>query len=203
MCGITGWIDWNRDLTQHPSILVNMTDTLSLRGPDASGTWITPRCALGHRRLSVMDPANGSQPMTRKYGDNTFTVVYNGELYNAPELKRELEAKGHRFTTTCDTEVLLVSFIEWGRACVDRFNGIFAFAIWEDEEQTLFLARDRLGVKPLFYSHSPGRLLFGSEPKAILAHPDFPAQINGEGLAEIFAVGPARTPGHGIYKNYA
>ncbi|WP_372813088.1 asparagine synthase (glutamine-hydrolyzing) [Paenibacillus sp.] len=201
MCGITGWIDWNRDLTQHPSILVNMTDTLSLRGPDASGTWITPRCALGHRRLSVMDPANGSQPMTRKYGDNTFTVVYNGELYNAPELKRELEAKGHRFTTTCDTEVLLVSFIEWGRACVDRFNGIFAFAIWEDEEQTLFLARDRLGVKPLFYSHSPGRLLFGSEPKAILAHPDFPAQINGEGLAEIFAVGPARTPGHGIYKN--
>ncbi|MEK8131307.1 asparagine synthase (glutamine-hydrolyzing) [Paenibacillus filicis] len=201
MCGITGWIDWKRDLTQHPSILINMTDTLTPRGPDASGTWITPRCALGHRRLSVMDPANGAQPMIRKYGDNTFAIVYNGELYNAPELKKELETRGHRFSTNCDTEVLLVSFIEWGRSCVDRFNGIFAFAVWNDEEQSLFLARDRLGVKPLFYSYVSGRLLFGSEPKSILAHPDFPAEITGEGLAEIFAVGPARTPGHGIYKN--
>ncbi|SDD26018.1 asparagine synthase (glutamine-hydrolysing) [Paenibacillus sp. UNCCL117] len=201
MCGITGWIDWNRDLTGHSSILINMTDTMALRGPDASGTWITPRCALGHRRLSVMDPANGAQPMIRNCGDNRFAIVYNGELYNAPELKKELESRGHRFSTNCDTEVLLVSFIEWGRACVERLNGIFAFAVWNDEEQTLFLARDRLGVKPLFYSYDSGRLLFGSEPKAILAHPDFPAQITGEGLAEIFAVGPARTPGHGIYKN--
>lgn len=201
MCGITGWIDWHKDLTQYPSILENMTDTLAPRGPDASGTWITHRCALGHRRLSVMDPENGAQPMTRRAGDNTFSVVYNGELYNAPELKKELELRGHRFQTTCDTEVLLVAFIEWGRACVDRFNGIFAFAVWDNEEQTLFAARDRLGVKPFFYSYTEGRLLFGSEPKAILAHPDFPAQISGEGLAEIFAVGPARTPGHGVYKN--
>lgn len=201
MCGITGWIDWHKDLTQYPSILENMTDTLAPRGPDASGTWITPRCALGHRRLSVMDPENGAQPMTRRAGDNTYSLVYNGELYNAPELKKELELRGHRFQTTCDTEVLLVAFMEWGRACVDRFNGIFAFAVWDDEEQSLFVARDRLGVKPFFYSYTDGRLLFGSEPKAILAHPDFPAQISGEGLAEIFAVGPARTPGHGVYKN--
>lgn len=201
MCGITGWIDWHKDLTQYPSILENMTDTLAPRGPDASGTWITPRCALGHRRLSVMDPENGVQPMTRRAGDNTYSLVYNGELYNAPELKKELELCGHRFLTACDTEVLLVAFIEWGRACVDRFNGIFAFAVWDDEEQTLFAARDRLGVKPFFYSYTDGRLLFGSEPKAILAHPDFPAQISGEGLAEIFALGPARTPGHGVYKN--
>ncbi|MBP1156626.1 MULTISPECIES: asparagine synthase (glutamine-hydrolyzing) [unclassified Paenibacillus] len=201
MCGITGWIDWHKDLTQYPSILENMTDTLAPRGPDASGTWITHRCALGHRRLSVMDPENGAQPMTRRAGDNTFSIVYNGELYNAPELKKELELRGHRFQTTCDTEVLLVAFIEWGRACVDRFNGIFAFAVWDNEEQSLFAARDRLGVKPFFYSYTEGRLLFGSEPKAILAHPDFPAQISGEGLAEIFAVGPARTPGHGVYKN--
>ncbi|TVY11869.1 asparagine synthase (glutamine-hydrolyzing) [Paenibacillus cremeus] len=201
MCGITGWIDWHKDLTQFPSILENMTETLSLRGPDASGTWITPRCALGHRRLSVMDPANGAQPMIRKAGENTFAIVYNGELYNAPELKKELELRGHKFQTTCDTEVLLASYIEWGRACVDRLNGIFAFAVWNDEEQSLFLVRDRLGVKPFFYSYQDGRLLFGSEPKAILAHPDFPAQISGEGLAEIFAVGPARTPGHGVYKN--
>ncbi|AEI45014.1 asparagine synthase (glutamine-hydrolyzing) [Paenibacillus mucilaginosus] len=201
MCGITGWIDWNKDLTQHPSVLENMTDTLAPRGPDAAGTWIVPRCALGHRRLSVMDPANGAQPMTRKVGENTFAVVYNGELYNAPELKKELEERGHRFRTTCDTEVLLAAYVEWGPGCVDRFNGIFAFAAWNNEEQSLFAARDRLGVKPFFYAYTEGRLLFGSEPKAILAHPDFPAQINGEGLAEIFAVGPARTPGHGVYKN--
>lgn len=201
MCGITGWIDWRKDLTGYPSILENMTETLHLRGPDASGTWISQHCALGHRRLSVMDPENGAQPMVRKQGDYTYTIVYNGELYNAPELKRELELRGHHFRTTCDTEVLLAAFIEWGRACVDRLNGIFAFAAWNDQEQSLYLVRDRLGVKPLFYSHQNSVLLFGSEPKAILAHPDFQAEVGAEGLAEIFAVGPARTPGHGIYRN--
>ncbi|GGA17231.1 asparagine synthetase B [Paenibacillus marchantiophytorum] len=201
MCGITGWIDWRKDLTGYPSILENMTETLHLRGPDASGTWISQHCALGHRRLSVMDPENGAQPMVRKQGDYTYTIVYNGELYNAPELKKELELRGHQFRTTCDTEVLLVAFIEWGRACVDRLNGIFAFAAWNDQEQSLYLVRDRLGVKPLFYSHQNGVLLFGSEPKSILAHPDFKAEVGAEGLAEIFAVGPARTPGHGIYRN--
>ncbi|WP_240414411.1 asparagine synthase (glutamine-hydrolyzing) [Paenibacillus periandrae] len=201
MCGITGWIDWQKDLTQYPSVLEQMTYTLLNRGPDASGTWITQHCALGHRRLSVMDPANGAQPMVRHYGENVFTIVYNGELYNAPELKKELELRGHIFHTTCDTEVLLVSYIEWGRSCVDRLNGIYAFGVWNSLDQSLFLVRDRLGVKPLFYSYTDGRLLFGSEPKSILAHPDFPAQISGEGLAEIFAVGPARTPGHGIYRN--
>ncbi|WNR45806.1 asparagine synthase (glutamine-hydrolyzing) [Paenibacillus roseipurpureus] len=201
MCGITGWIDWRKDLTGYPSILENMTETLHLRGPDASGTWISQHCALGHRRLSVMDPENGAQPMIRKQGDYTYTIVYNGELYNAPELKKELELRGHQFRTTCDTEVLLVAFIEWGVACVDRLNGIFAFAAWNDQEQSLTLVRDRLGVKPLFYSHQDSVLLFGSEPKAILAHPDFKAEVGAEGFAEIFAVGPARTPGHGIYRN--
>ncbi|WP_284637823.1 asparagine synthase (glutamine-hydrolyzing) [Paenibacillus silviterrae] len=201
MCGITGWIDWNKDLTQYPSILECMTDTMTPRGPDASGTWITSHCALGHRRLSVMDPANGAQPMTRVIGETTYTVVYNGELYNAPELKKELELRGHRFQTTCDTEVLLVAYIEWGRSCVDRFNGIFAFGVWNSQDQSLYLVRDRLGVKPLFYSYSEGRLLFGSEPKAILSHPDFSVEVSREGLAEIFAVGPARTPGHGVYSN--
>jgi asparagine synthase (glutamine-hydrolysing) len=201
MCGITGWIDWNKDLTQYPQQLENMTLTLAPRGPDASGTWITEHCALGHRRLSVMDPANGAQPMTRRVGETTYTIVYNGELYNASELKAELEQHGHTFRTTCDTEVLLVAYIQWGRSCVDRLNGIFAFGVWNTSEQSFFMARDRLGVKPFFYTYSEGRLLFGSEPKAILAHPEFPAQISGEGLAEVFAVGPARTPGHGVYRN--
>ncbi|WNQ12925.1 asparagine synthase (glutamine-hydrolyzing) [Paenibacillus aurantius] len=200
MCGITGWLDWQKDLTLHPTTLENMTETMAARGPDASGTWISRHCALGHRRLSVIDPENGAQPMTRYHGDHSFTIVYNGELYNAPDLRRELETRGHRFRTNCDTEVLLLAFVEWGKACLDRLNGIFAFAVWSDENQELFLARDRLGVKPLFYSDLGSVFLFGSEPKAIIAHPDFPAEVDAEGLAEVFALGPARTPGVGVYK---
>lgn len=201
MCGITGWIDWTRDLTHDSNSLVKMTETLSLRGPDASGTWISSHCALGHRRLSVIDPENGAQPMIRRSGDDTYVVVYNGELYNALELRKELEDRGRTFTTHCDTEVLLVSYIEWGKACVERFNGIFAFAIWDVTEQELFLARDRLGVKPLFISFADGLFIFGSEPKAILAHPAVKAEVGAEGLAEIFIIGPARTPGQGVYKD--
>jgi asparagine synthase (glutamine-hydrolysing) len=202
MCGITGWIDWNTDLTKHPTIIENMTETLKPRGPDAAGTWITSHCALGHRRLSVIDPENGKQPMIRKLDGYSYVLVYNGELYNAPELRRELQVRGHPFTTSCDTEVLLNAYIEWGPDCLDRLNGIFAFGIWNDKEQTLFLARDRVGVKPLFYTRDDkGMYVFGSEPKAILAHPKVQAAVGREGLAEIFALGPARTPGHGIYHN--
>ncbi|MDF2721842.1 MAG: AsnO [Paenibacillus sp.] len=150
-----------------------------------------------------MDPENGAQPMTKRRGDVSYTIVYNGELYNAPELKKELEQRGYTFTTSCDTEVLLIAYVEWGRACLERFNGIFAFAIWNDEEQSLFLARDRLGVKPLFFAERNGLFAFGSEPKAILAHPQFPAEVSREGLAEIFVIGPARTPGHGVYNHFS
>ncbi|WP_336774377.1 asparagine synthase (glutamine-hydrolyzing) [Paenibacillus sp. MMO-58] len=201
MCGITGWIDWTRDLTQDSISLIKMTETLALRGPDASGTWISSHCALGHRRLSVIDPENGAQPMIRRSGDDTYVVVYNGELYNALELRKELEDRGRTFTTHCDTEVLLVAYMEWGKACVERFNGIFAFAIWDVTEQEMFLARDRLGVKPLFISFADGLFIFGSEPKAILAHPAVKAEVGAEGLAEIFIIGPARTPGQGVYKD--
>lgn len=205
MCGITGWVDWKTDLSQQLPLLDHMVKTLAHRGPDASGTWLSPggRCALGHRRLSVIDPANGAQPMQRTTGGRTYSIVYNGELYNTDELRKELERKGHRFQTRCDTEVLLVSYIEWGAACLDRLTGIFAFAVWTDEEEKLFMARDRLGVKPLFYTLMPGKLLFASEPKAILAHPEVPAEVDAEGFAEIFALGPARTPGHGVYKHMA
>ncbi len=201
MCGITGWIDWNKDLTLHPSLLENMMETLVPRGPDASGTWIAAHCALGHRRLSVIDPDNGSQPMSRTIGNASFVLVYNGELYNADELRKELTGRGFVFQTRCDTEVLLLSYIEWGGSCVERLNGIFAFAIWDGLEEQLYLARDRLGVKPLFYAPLEGGLLFGSEPKAILAHPRFEPVVGAEGLAEILAVGPARTPGHGVFEN--
>ncbi|RUS47599.1 asparagine synthase (glutamine-hydrolyzing) [Cohnella sp. AR92] len=204
MCGITGWIDWHEDLTRHKDTVEKMTTTMELRGPDASGTWLSRHAAFGHRRLSVIDPVGGAQPMVRasKHAEeHDCVLVYNGELYNAPELRRELESLGHRFRTACDTEVLLLSYVEWGPDCLDKFNGIFAFAIWETEKQQLFMARDRLGVKPLFYRREEGRLLFGSEPKAILAHPDVPAEIDSEGLAELFIIGPARTPGQGIWKD--
>ncbi|WP_195572295.1 asparagine synthase (glutamine-hydrolyzing) [Paenibacillus sp. 1001270B_150601_E10] len=201
MCGITGWIDYHQDLSQSSSIIEQMTATLTARGPDAKGTWLSGSCALGHRRLSVIDPLNGAQPMIREHESGTYALVYNGELYNAPELKQELLSRGYSFKTTCDTEVLLVAYIEWKEHCVERFNGIFAFAIWVEQEQKLFMARDRLGVKPLFYQAGEGTFLFGSEPKAILKHPDVVPEVGAQGLAEIFLVGPARTPGHGVYAN--
>lgn len=200
MCGITGWIDWRQDLTEQKVILEAMTETLKFRGPDASDFWISPRAALGHRRLTVVDPVGGAQPMTRNYGDSSYTMVYNGELYNTEDLRRELVARGHRFRSHSDTEVLLTSYMEWGAGCVEKLNGIFAFAIWSEPDQRLFLARDRLGVKPLFYTEKDGAFLFGSELKALLAHPSVEPVVDSEGLGEIFAVGPSRTPGHGVFQ---
>lgn len=200
MCGITGWIDWELDLTRQLPILATMTETLANRGPDATGTWLSPRAALGHRRLIVVDPIGGGQPMIRRRGDQSYVITYNGELYNTPELRRELETRGYSFISTSDTEVLLVAYMEWGPACVERLNGIFAFGIWSERNQSLFLARDRLGVKPLFYTQRGSAFLFGSELKALLAHPAVEAVVDTEGLAEVFALGPARTPGHGVFR---
>lgn len=201
MCGITGFIQWSGDLTQDSQLLVKMTESLAHRGPDGSGTWISNPCAFGHRRLSVIDPENGAQPMIIHQEEEVYAIVYNGELYNAAELKDELVRRGHRFNTKCDTEVLLVSYIEWGPDCLERLNGIFAFAIWDSVQEQVFLARDRVGVKPLFYSYIDGTLVFGSEPKALLQHPKVEPVVGAEGLAEVFIIGPARTPGHGVYKD--
>lgn len=201
MCGIVGWIDWEQDLSMKSHILSVMVETLAARGPDAEGTYITTHAALGHRRLSVIDPAGGAQPMIRFRGEQKFVITYNGELYNTPELKEELEGRGHRFTTHCDTEVLLVAYIEWGEACVEKFNGIYAFGIWDETKQSLFLARDRIGVKPLFFAERGSSFIFGSELKALLANPLVQPRLDEQGLAEIFMLGPARTPGHGIFRD--
>jgi asparagine synthase (glutamine-hydrolysing) len=201
MCGITGWIDWETDLTRQRDVLATMIETLSSRGPDASGAWVSTHAALGHRRLIVVDPEGGGQPMTRQRGEHTYIITYNGELYNTLELRQELESRGHTFfTRNSDTEALLLAYVEWGPACLQYFNGIFAFAIWDDHEQSLFLARDRLGVKPLFYTQRGSVFLFASEPKSLLANPLLRAEVDEEGLAEVFALGPARTPGHGVYR---
>jgi len=202
MCGIAGWVDWDEDLTRKNQILLSITNHLAHRGPDALATWSSPHAAFGHRRLVVVDPEGGEQPMTRSQGNRTYTITYNGELYNTLEIRRELEARGHHLLTrNSDTEVLLLAYMEWGKACLDRLNGIFAFAIWDEAEQRLFMARDRLGVKPLFYFHQGSMLLFGSELKALLAHPRVSPALDHEGLAEVLVMAPSRTPGHGVFHN--
>ncbi len=200
MCGITGWIDWERDLTRFRPTLAAMAATLADRGPDQMGDYVTNHAALGHRRLTVVDPIGGTQPMVRRLGDHTYVLVYNGELYNTEDLRQELLSRGHKFRGHSDTEVLLTAYIEWGPACVEKLNGIFAFGVWTEHDQRFFLARDRMGVKPLFYAHRGGALLFGSELKALLANPLVKPEIDDEGLAELFYLGPSRTPGHGVYR---
>lgn len=201
MCGIAGWIDWEINLVQQRNVIEAMTATLAHRGPDNQGMWLSPRAALGHRRLIVVDPDGGGQPMVRQHNGHIYIIVYNGELYNTDEIRQKLKYMGYTFQSRSDTEVLLVSFIAWGPACLQHLNGIFAFAIWDDTAQSLFMARDRLGVKPLFYAQIDHGLLFGSEIKAILAHPDIKPEVDADGLAEVLVIGPARTPGHGIFRH--
>ncbi len=201
MCGISGWIDLENDLSSGMPVIEAMSARLEKRGPDASGVWHSPHVLIGHRRLTVVDPAGGSQPMVRSAGGRDYVITYNGELYNTLELRAELESRGHRFLSNSDTEVLLVSYIEWGPACVDRLNGIYAFGIWSEKDSSLFLARDRFGVKPLFYALRGSSFIFASELKAMLAHPMVKPELGTEGLAEIFALGPARTPGAGVFRN--
>ncbi|PTM56934.1 asparagine synthase (glutamine-hydrolyzing) [Desmospora activa] len=200
MCGISGWLDWERDLSLRRDWLEKMNQTLIPRGPDAEGIWLSPCTGLAHRRLIVIDPEGGVQPMIRRYGDRNLVITYNGELYNMDELSRELTVRGHTFQSRSDTELVLASYAQWGTDAPAHLNGIFAFAIWDEREQSLFLARDRIGVKPLFYTIRKGSVFFGSELKSLLAHADITAEVDAEGLAEVLAMGPSRTPGHGVFK---
>ncbi|SDN45454.1 asparagine synthase (glutamine-hydrolysing) [Psychrobacillus sp. OK028] len=201
MCGITGWIHFQRDLRNELSAVVKMTGTLKKRGPDDDNIWSSPHAAFGHRRLTVVDPVGGKQPMTKNYQSNEYTLTYNGELYNTEDLRKELLKRGHTFSGHSDTEVLLTSYIEWKEKCLNYLNGIFAFAIWDQLEQKVFIARDRLGVKPLFYTEKNGGFLFGSEQKSLFAHPAISPILNRDGLAEIIGLGPSYTPGSGVYKD--
>ncbi|MFC3883682.1 asparagine synthase (glutamine-hydrolyzing) [Bacillus songklensis] len=200
MCGITGWIDFQRDLSNQNQIVSKMTETLSKRGPDDTNVWMGRHVAFGHKRLVVVDPLCGKQPMTRKKQEYTYTICYNGELYNTEDIRKELLKRGYTFQGHSDTEVLLTSYMEWKEECLEYLNGIYAFAVWDEHEQKLFIARDRLGVKPLFYRTCNGGLQFGSELKAILAHPEVKTEIGLDGLAEVFGLGPSRSPGHGVFK---
>ena len=183
MCGITG-IYSLKGAPINGLVLQGMSDALAHRGPDGSGRFIQDRVGLGHRRLSIIDLDGGAQPLSNE--DDSIHVVFNGEIYNFIELRQELERAGHRFKTRSDTEVIVHAYEQWGRDCVTRFNGIFAFALWDEKSRRLFIARDHLGVKPLYYCVAEGQLLFGSEIKALLAHPACPRAVNTTALGQLF-----------------
>jgi asparagine synthase (glutamine-hydrolysing) len=197
MCGITGWVSFDRDLTRERDTLDAMTRTMACRGPDAAGTWSEGPAALGHRRLAVIDIAGGAQPMSVHTPAGEVVLVYSGEAYNFVELRRELERAGERFTTSSDTEVVLRGYLRWGEALADRLNGMYAFAIWDARERKLVLIRDRMGIKPLYISRTHDGVLFGSEPKAILANPLAPRVVDAAGLRELLAT--VKAPGQSVW----
>ena len=196
MCGIAGWVNYERDLETSRDTVEAITEMISRRGPDTGEVWINGPVALGHRRLSVIDFEGGKQPMEAKEnGETVACLSYNGEIYNTGKLRDQLKSYGHQFRTRSDTEVVLRGFLEWGDEVAERLEGIFAFAIWDLRKQWLFLVRDRLGVKPLFYQPTDAGVLFGSEPAALIAHPD----VLGIGLRQN-PLTSALVPGQAIHE---
>ena len=184
MCGIAGQINFNnKPVSSH--VLKGMTDAIAHRGPDGEGHWIEENIGLGHRRLAIIDTSSaGDQPMIS--ADHRFVLTYNGEVYNFQELRTELKSKGYHFKSQTDSEVVLSALVEWKEEALLKFNGMFALAFWDRKEKTLLLARDRYGIKPLYYFKSNSTLLFGSEQKAIFAQPSFDRKINKQALLEYF-----------------
>ena len=198
MCGIAGIINLG-GATPPKSLLTKMTDIIEHRGPDGSGDYFFEGVAFGHRRLSIIDLAGGHQPMTTS--DDRITITYNGEIYNFPELRTELKALGYNFKTSSDTEVILVAYHAWGPQSVERIRGMFAYAIHDKEKREVFIARDRLGIKPLFFAElSDKNFVFGSELKSLSLHPNFNKAIRSESVEEYFSLGYVPEP-HTIYKN--
>jgi asparagine synthase (glutamine-hydrolyzing) len=207
MCGIAGFCRVGGEYTasaeravERTSILIKMREAIAHRGHDQTGEFLRPDVGLSHTRLSIRDLSRGAQPMVRYKNGAEYAIVYNGEVYNADELTRRLKEVGCSFETTSDTEVILQAYIVFGAECVEQLNGIFAFAIWDGAKHRLTLFRDRAGVKPLFYTVQNGELVFGSEIKAIFAHPEIKPKLNLDSFREIFGIGPARTPGCGVFE---
>ena len=199
MCGLVGIFDTRESRNLDRSLIETMNERQFHRGPDEGGVHLEPGLALGHRRLSIIDLSSGQQPLFNE--DGTVVVVYNGEIYNFPDLADELKALGHVFRTHCDTEVIVHAWEEWGEDCVQRFRGMFAFALWDRNREQLFLARDRLGIKPLYYSLlENGELIFGSELKSLKTHPGFGRSIDEHAIEAYFALGYIPEPGS-IYRN--
>ena len=203
MCGIGGFCDWNREnrTWQWEKTGERMCRSLERRGPDDGGLWVGQDCVLAHRRLAVIDPENGHQPMVRRDGDGKeIVLVYNGELYNTDDLRQELTRRGHQFVTRTDTEVLLEAWREYGETMGDHLEGIYAFAIWEERTRTLFCCRDRFGVKPFFYTMVGSTFVFGSELKTLFCYPGLTPEADETTWQEVLGISPARTPGVGVFK---
>lgn len=196
MCAISGCVG----LPIEETCMHTMLQTMARRGPDGRGIFRNADCTLLHTRLAIIDPTGGAQPMELLWGGEHYCITYNGELYNTEQLRKKLEKLGHAFVTHSDTEVVLHSYAQWGPECLLKMNGIFAFGIWESRKRRMFLARDRIGVKPLFYSLSGEGLLFASEIKTILVHPSQRATLDAEGAAQILLLGPGRQPGSGVFR---
>lgn len=201
MCGIVGFVNLKKDTPNKKNVLNDMLQTLSNRGPDEEGIYLNQNVALGHKRLIVIDPQGGKQPMIEKFSFGEYAMVYNGQIYNTKELRKTLSENGFIFLGHSDTEVLLKSYIYYGKDVVHHLNGIYAFAIWNTKTKELFMARDHFGVKPLFYTEFDEGLIFGSEQKAIFNYPGFSKVIDSQGISELFGVGPAHTSGITVYKN--
>ena len=184
MCGITGLVYLNKKKVT-PNLIKKMTNSLIHRGPDGEGYWIENNVGIGHRRLSIIDLSNeGAQPMQSQ--DQRYIISYNGEIYNYLELRSELIQLGYKFKSQTDTEVVLYSYIQWGNQALLKFNGMFAFAIWDKKKQELFLARDRYGIKPIYYALQNETFYFASEQKAILSDNNFAVNLNKPALLEYF-----------------
>lgn len=205
MCGIAGFcsdqVIYDQEKEKWKTILQNMNQAQKRRGPDEDGWYLSSHCGMAHVRLSVIDLETGQQPMTRTRQGHTCTLVMNGEIYNMHELRKELENLGVEFETSSDTEVMLLGYLVYGEGILSRLNGIFAAALWDEEKETLFLFRDRVGVKPLFYTRTKDSLVYASEIKGLLQYPGIKARVDQEGLCEIFALGPAKTYGKGVFQD--
>ena len=197
MCGIAGLIRLNHD----HSTITRMLDSMNHRGPDDRGVFIDGEVCLLHQRLTIVDPENGTQPISLDWNQEQYTMIYNGELYNTEDIRQELFQRGHTFFGHSDTEVLIHAYAQWGAGCLEKLNGIYAFAVWEHSTRKLFVARDRMGVKPLFYALHDNGIIFASEIKTILAHGAIRPIIDREGVGELLLLGPGRTSGSGIFKN--
>ena len=201
MCGFVGFVNFRKDVSNDKNILEKMNNTLSKRGPDEEGFYIDKHVALAHKRLIVIDPKGGKQPFLEKYSFGTYIMVYNGQIYNTKELKEILLKNNFTINTHSDSEILLKSYIYYGKDVVNHLNGIFAFAIWDTSKKQLFIARDHFGVKPLFYTILNNNLIFASEIKALFEYPGVEKIINTQGISELIGIGPAHTPGLTVFKN--
>ena len=196
MCAIGGILNLEAD----EAILNSMLASMRRRGPDGKGSYRNGNLCLLHTRLSIIDPSGGAQPMILDQGNERYVLVYNGELYNTLQLRQELTALGHSFYGHSDTEVLLHAYAQWKETVLEKLNGIFAFAVLEEHSGRVFFARDRIGVKPLFYKRHQGGFLFASELKTILTYPTVRAELDADGVGQLLLLGPGRTPGSGVFR---